>query len=190
MSPRRAGGPDHTNECIRPIGTDCFGICADGVSVETGKPDRATRTGAPLEEEKPHFPVEILRTLSDPTAQDRVHCQDRPWRGTGADQGPSAGQAWPSPHNHTSPPTLAKASPRGSPGQMNKETKSTGQPSLTSVSQRTRRRIQQRTAGCRPTGPEFGRPPRRCEREAALYTRQPRAPASCPQTRWKNVLSP
>ena len=52
-SPRR-GGPDHRNEHMRPIGTNCFGICADGVSVETGKShravvmrarERATRTG-------------------------------------------------------------------------------------------------------------------------------------------------
>lgn len=45
---------------MRSIRTNCFGICVDGVSVETGKShravvmtarERATRTGAALEEE-------------------------------------------------------------------------------------------------------------------------------------------
>lgn len=53
---------------------------------------------------------------------------------------------------HPPAPTPAEASTRGYPGQISQETKSAGPPSLTSVSQRTRRRMQQRTAGCRPHG--------------------------------------
>ena len=82
---------------------------------------------------------------------------------------------------HPPAPTLAEASTSGSPGQISQETKSAGPPGLTSISQRTRQRMQQRTAGCRPHGARV---------QPASQELRARAPASCPQTRWENVLLP